>query len=362
MDPTAALLWEAARPAVRPDAVRQTIESGADMARACEAARRHGLGPMLWRALQAAGGVDTGDAALAELQRETDLWRARAQILGREAIALSVEPLMELGIEPVVWKGPALATRYPEPGLRPMSDIDVIVPVDRHPDAIAALQRAGWRSVASHKRQYDTALLHPSAPGFPVEVHFSLDAWRHRPNRLRSEELWARRRPIDLWGVAAYGLAPDDEVVAVAAHAGKPWHGFTRLLWATDLAVLADDADWTAVKERAEIYDCRTVVAVGLLLAARVGASPPWWLTELPAQGARRRAIDEVLDADWPIEMETLNLQARLRYALTDRPSRAGVLFVGEIIDAPRGQRLHQTKVSMRLARRVAHHWPFGKL
>src|SRR5581483_1496930 len=259
-----------------------------------------------------------------------------------------------------IWKGPAVSCRYPDPALRPMSDIDIIVPSTVHAESVAAMEAAEWKVVPSHSGRYDTALSHDGLPGIAVELHFGLEVWQHRANALSSDELWKRRQPAELFGTPVFILADVDEVVALAAHAGKPWHGFTRLLWATDLAVITPEADWGAIRERAMETECKTVVAVALRQAALVGAEPPWWVTELPASGARRRAIDEVLDPDWPIVEETLNLQARLRYALTDRPRRAGTLFIGELLDTPSGRRLEQTKVSFRLATRVARHWPMG--
>ena len=359
VDPTASLLWEAARPVVRPDMVVGAIDAGADAARASALAPAHGLGPMLFRALSAAG---RADEASPSLRSETDLWRAQARVLLPRAVALATEPLLADGLEPVIWKGPALAARYPDPALRPMADMDMILPADQHAPAVAALERAGWRAVKPHGGEhYDTGLVHPSLPGLPIELHFGLNSWRHRPNRLRSDGLWARRQPIELFGSKAFGLAPDDEVVALSAHAGKPYHVFSRLIWATDVVVVSDGVDWGAVRDRAETCGCRTVVAVMLRLAAVLGATPPWWVTELPRSGDRRRAIDEVLDVDWPVTVSTEELdeqmhqlQDRLRYALVDGPARAVALLPGDVADAARGRRARRLLGSVR---RVGRAW-----
>jgi hypothetical protein len=357
VNPTAALLWEAARPAVRPLEVITAIKDGADTSRAARLACSHGLGPMLWRALSESGCVDAlDDAATRDLTNDVGLRRAQTKLLLPKAVALAIEPLTAASLEPVVWKGPAIACRYPEPALRPMADIDMIVPAASHAEAVGVLQHAGWKAIPNHSRDhYDTGLVHPSLPGLPIELHFGLSSWRNRSNRLKSDELWERRRPITLFGTRAFGLSEADEVVAVAAHAGKPFHSFGRLIWATDLAIVAEGVDWRAVRERAIAADCRTVVAVGLRLAARLGADPPWWLVELPESRARRRALDEVLDPDWPadVDEEWFNLHDRLRYALTDRVSRAGILLAGEIIDAPPGKRVERMAETLRRAGRA---------
>jgi hypothetical protein len=236
-----------------------------------------------------------------------------------------------------------------------MADIDVIVPAARHDEAVRALEAAGWTAVPPHSRDhYDTGLVHPTLPGLPLELHFGLSSWRNRPNDLKADDLWARRRPVEILGTPGWGLAPDDEVVAVAAHAGKPFHVFSRLSWATDLAVISEGVEWSAVQRRATETDCKTVVAVGLRLAARLGAEPPWWLVELPESRARRRALDQILDDDWPIGVDDTDLHDRLRYALTDSASRAVVLLAGEIIDATPGTRAHRLASTMRRAGRAA--------
>ena len=51
-----------------------------------------------------------------------------AVLLIPRALALAVRPLTDAGLEPVVFKGPAVAARYPKPGLRPMEDIDLLLP------------------------------------------------------------------------------------------------------------------------------------------------------------------------------------------------------------------------------------------
>ena len=56
-----------------------------------------------------------------------------------------LQALAKAGIDTLVLKGGALATRlYREAGLRPMSDLDVLVPTDRVEAAIGTLRRAGW--------------------------------------------------------------------------------------------------------------------------------------------------------------------------------------------------------------------------
>ncbi|HEY2202564.1 MAG TPA: HAMP domain-containing protein, partial [Solirubrobacteraceae bacterium] len=54
------------------------------------------------------------------LEAAADTFRMEALLLIPRATALAIRPLTDAGLEPVVLKGPAVASRYPEPGLRPM--------------------------------------------------------------------------------------------------------------------------------------------------------------------------------------------------------------------------------------------------
>jgi hypothetical protein len=251
--------------------------------------------------------------------------------------------MLDAGLQPVVFKGPALAGRYPEPGLRPMVDIDVILPAGEHDRGLAALCNGGWEIARLANRQhYDTVLVHDAVPGLCAELHRGLDVWYQRSNRLRGDTLWRRRVAIDCLGTPAFGLRPEDEVVALAAHAGKPYHCFDRLIWTVDLAVVdsaaragGHDLDWDLVWHLARAWRCRTVVTVALAQAARLGVAVPPELTVPVGSAVRRAALAPLLGVDWPVVEHEDGLRNRLRYALVDDWSRRLVLFAGSPAPAP---------------------------
>ena len=154
---TATLLWEACRRDPDPDAVRRALTGGADIGRAVSAAADHRVGPLLWRALDAAGALDALGSQRAVLGGMADAFRMEALLLLPRAVALAVRPLTDGGLEPLVFKGPAVAARYPAPGLRPMEDIDLLLPRRDHRRALAALGEAGWTVArAGGGDHYDT--------------------------------------------------------------------------------------------------------------------------------------------------------------------------------------------------------------
>ncbi len=333
---TATLLWEACRRDPAPAAVRRALDGGADLSRAAVAASEHRVGPLLWRALGAAGAQEALGPVREGLGAAADAYRMEALLLLPRAVALAVGPLTAAGLEPVVFKGPAVADRYPEPGLRPMEDIDLLLPRSDHPRALAALEAAGWRVTRpAGEDLYDSVLAHPEVPSLFVELHYALEGASQRVTALNADALWARRRRIDCAGTPAFGLAPADELVVLAAHAGKPHHGFVRLVWTADLAMVVGDAaargapvDWQAVHDVAQAGRCLTVVAAALVMARRAGVEAPPELFPLPRRGWRGDAIDRLLSVTWPLDhLELPGYQ--LNYALTDAaPERVKILLV----------------------------------
>ena len=336
IEPTSKLLWEACRRVPDVGAVQRALAGGADLSLAVAASAEHRIGPLLWRSLGAAGRRDALGSEHAALGGMAEATRMEALLLIPRAVHLAVDPLAGAGLEPVIFKGPAVAARYPEPGLRPMEDIDVLLPSADHGRALTALGAAGWQVARpAGGDRYDTVLSHPDVPSLYLELHYGFEGTSQRVTALDPTELWARRQPLDCAGTSAFGLRPADELVVLAAHAGKPHHGFVRLVWIADLAMIVGDAtargipiDWERVHAVAEEARCVTVVGAALALARRTGVDAPSELFPLPARGRRGDALGHLLSLSWPLNH--LDLPGyELSYALTDAPAqRIKILLV----------------------------------
>jgi hypothetical protein len=336
LEPTATLLWEACRPDPDPAAVRRALAGGADVVLAVEAAEEHRIGPLLWRALEAADALDALGPGRAALGGSANAFAMEAMLLIPRAVGLAVRPLTEAGLEPVVFKGPAVAARYPKPGLRPMEDIDMLLPRADHARALSALRAAGWEVARDpNSDQYDTVLSHGEVPSLALELHYGLEAASLRVTRLDAGALWALRRPMDIAGTPAFVLPQAEELVVLAAHAGKPHHSFVRLMWVADLAMVVHDAaargtpvDWREVRAVAGANRCLTVTSAALALARRAGVDAPADLFPLPTRGWRGAAMRQLLSVTWPLTH--LELPGyHLSYALADEPAqRVKILLV----------------------------------
>jgi Uncharacterised nucleotidyltransferase len=334
---TAALLWEACRRAPDPVAVRRALDGGADLAWAVRAASDQRIGGLLWRALGAAGALGALGPDRVTLGDMADAFKMEALLLLPRAVALAVRPLTDAGLEPVVFKGPAVAARYSEPGLRPMDDIDLLLPRADHQRALNALDGADWRQVvrSGGDEHYDTLLAHRDVPSFLLEVHYALETSSERTTALNSESLWARRQPLDCAGTPAFGLPPAEELVVLAAHAGKPHHRFVRLVWMADLAMIVGHAqehgsaiDWDRVRDVARDARCLPVVGAALAMAGRAGLDAPLGLFPLPSRGPRGDAMRQLLSITWPLTQLDLT-DYQFNYALTQgRARRSRMLFL----------------------------------
>ena len=326
---TAALLWEACRRYPRADSVVEAISNRAEMPRAVEAAVIHRIGPLLWRAVDTAGELDALGEAKQNLGALADVHRMEALILLPRAVSMALRPLIDGGLEPVVLKGPIVAARYPEPGLRPMDDIDLLLPERQHAEALRILGNAGWKVVRRAARDhYDTVLTHEKVPFLCLELHYGLEASYERTTSLDPLALWQRRIPVDCLGTPGFGLPLPEEIVVLAAHAGKPFHGFSRLLWIADLSMvigysheLGSELDWERVRSVAGDGGCTTVVAAALALARNAGVVVPPDLMRMPDRGWRAAALACLVDTSWPLAASDVPT-FHLRYALVDGWSR----------------------------------------
>lgn len=344
---TARLLWEACRRSPDPRVVSQALEGGADLHRAASVALQQRTAALLWRALRLAGMANAQAPEQQAIAKYSEILQAEALLFHPRAVSLAIQPLLGAGLEPVVMKGPAVAARYAAPGLRPMEDIDLLLPIQQHRSALGALASAGWevrRGAGRHR--YDTLLGHPEVPWLALELHYGFEARYEQVTTLNPDRMWSHRIPIDCLGTPAFGLSLTDELVVLAVHAGKPFHGFERLMWIADLAMVIGDAeangaavDWEQVRHVADEGQCRTRVSAALTLARHAGVSAPPELFGLPAVGWRGVAMAAIVDPEWPLRLNEIST-FHLRYALTDSRRFRTALVAGIGRGLPNSERV----------------------
>jgi hypothetical protein len=154
-------------------------------------------------------------------------------------------------------KGVPLAVlHYRDLGLRPMSDVDLLVEPDDAPRAMAALDRAAWRAKELRAdvvaRSAATPYRSPDG-GCTLDLHWRLEPWVARNRRDRDRELWGGASPFDLRGQPLLTPAPHDLMLHVVLHAFRSdWRRITR--WVPDVVILLRSSaavfDWDALLDR----------------------------------------------------------------------------------------------------------------
>lgn len=239
--------------------------------------------------------------------------RARLHALGLVARAAELIAVMSAhGVPVIVLKGVSLATRYYRDfGLRTMSDVDVLVPPEAVPEALAVLHQRGfapteaipadaWPPTATTVNLASRAIVH--GVGFRDPRGLELDLhWAALPTncaRTCDARFWERKVPLTLAGSPlAFALCPEHELVHAIVH-GLRWNETPSYRWVADaMTVLAATSiDWDEVEREARSRRVSMTVALGLtLLSERFAAAVP------------RATIDALWEAIGPVD--------RLRHA-----------------------------------------------
>ena len=241
-------------------------------------ALRHKIAPLLHRALQSGGALvglpDHMRARLEEERRATALDNLRNYGQFRRVALV----LREQGIPVIALKGLHLAELvYRDISLRPMSDLDILVPHSQINHAVATLLTLDFELNSGLSSGYDVGLTHRRL-GILVEVHWTL-AQPTEPYTPPIEDIWRLAAPARLADADAHVMSPEFLLLHVCSHLA--YHH----LFAFDLRALCDIAeivhaypalDWAAVVDQGRRHGWGRGVAATLRLARdHLGAAVP---------------------------------------------------------------------------------------
>lgn len=207
------------------------------------------------------------------------------QLLFRHASA-AIALLEARGIETLVTKGASFALlAYGDVGVRPMDDVDVLVPLERTREAIEVLGEAGWKP--EHADPIAWTEVHHSL-GFAGPAGGNLDLhWFALWQPAREEALWVASGPLELAGVATRAPCPADQLLLACVH-GTPWSPLPPFRWVADalttIRAAGEALDWHRVVAEAERRQL-TVATSAALTYLRDEFDAP-----IPAEGLERLA------------------------------------------------------------------------
>lgn len=191
-------------------------------------------------------------------------WSHNQLIFKRAAEAIAV--LEGAGIETLVTKGASLALlSYGDVGVRPMDDVDVLVPIERTTEAIETLSGAGWSP--DHDDPPAWTEVHHSL-GFAGPESGNVDLhWFSLWQPAGDGELWRASVPLELAGAATRAPCPADQLLLACVH-GTPWSPLPPFRWIADAVTVIRSAgeqlDWDRLVAEAERRQLTVAVAAAL--------------------------------------------------------------------------------------------------
>lgn len=231
-------------PALASLALGDGIVPAVDHARLVEAAAYHRLGAHLLVAVRE-GRAAVAPALLAELERHE--WG----LVLRSALHLTALPGLAAAIRgrcqaaPIVLKGPDAASLYPRRSLRAFGDLDLLVPREVLPAAVAAVEALGYEPLVELRpgfgalHGHDVRLVRRTERGdIGVELHWRVGDDRCSAALDHPHLVRAALAPDGATGALCPG--PADRLLVFAVHFLSDRK--RRLVWANDLRLAALDA------------------------------------------------------------------------------------------------------------------------
>jgi hypothetical protein len=163
------------------------------------------------------------------------------------------------GIPTMVLKGAALSVlHYRDKGIRPMSDFDILIPVDLARQVVGRLQRDGWSPVTYHPRVSQNAYFYRHIHGMSLthREHGDLDLHWHVLHaatfRGADRAFWDHSVPLTLNTIVTRALNPTDQLLHGCVHGFAANH-VVPIRWIADaLTILrTSQVDWSRLVELA---------------------------------------------------------------------------------------------------------------
>ncbi|MGC9334415.1 MAG: nucleotidyltransferase domain-containing protein, partial [Anaerolineae bacterium] len=223
-------LLACARSQPEPEGLEPLLRAGLDWDHFLDLGAYHKLLPLAYARLRELGGDRVPPKVMAQLQG--NYYANLAHIVRLQAsLAQIVTALQAAGLQPIVLKGGALAgTVYPDPGLRPMGDLDLLVPTADMARAGTALVALGFRLSAglparmvAFQQRLGGGLEYLCRGDFGltrVDLQHDLvgvDLCRHA-FAIEPGALWAAARPLALEHGQALQLSAEDTLIHLCLH------------------------------------------------------------------------------------------------------------------------------------------------
>lgn len=266
-------------PAADAEHIRNLLSAKIDWNLLLDLAEEHSVQGVLAKRLQEAGFARVPNEAREKLQTRTRAQHVFALSLIAELFRV-LDDFSAAGIETVVIKGPVTSlVAHGDTAMRSFADVDLLLLQRDIPLASRRMQEQGFAADV-----HDAAIRAGKIPGEyvfkrpdtnrMVEIHTE-QTFRYYPKGMPIEDLFRRKRMLQLEGREVPALSLADEVIFHCVHGSKDF--WERLMWICDMAGFVEhhpEIDWQASWRMAAETGSQRMLAVGTLLAARVLGTP----------------------------------------------------------------------------------------
>lgn len=163
-----------------------------------------------------------------------------------------VEEMQLKGVNPLLLKGAGLSHGYyPEPGLRPMSDIDILISHESKPDADHVLKHLDWLpevgviDVGDGEFEHSAQYIQAEKAWSEVDLHVHVLSKCYHPEIDRW--FFSRIEWFEFYGLRVRRLAPTAMLAHVLLH-GLRYQSSTPIRWVVDASLIistrGSDIDW----------------------------------------------------------------------------------------------------------------------
>jgi hypothetical protein len=192
----------------------------------------------------------------------------------------------------VALKGVCFAlTIYPDPGLRPMVDLDLLVPASKASEAVRIAKSSGYVDALPEASpglgellDHEVCLKKMAVPFTTLELHHSLVAEKSFTYAVPVDWFWSQTEPMEAFSSERRienlrMLTPTAQVLYACAHAMLQ-HGArnTSLRWYYDLdrliRIYAGRMDWDLLLSQARIFEWSSAASAALAQTTALFGTP----------------------------------------------------------------------------------------
>ena len=324
----------------------ELAEQELDWSAVLDLSSRHGVSPLLDDVLQNAE-IDAPHSITQQL-REQCKTRALKNLDHVGQLHRIIRRLRDENIPVMAYKGPVVGhVGYTKLGQRWFNDLDLLISPARILDARDVLREIGFTQVnlvgVPPERLVEDPIFR-----WGGEFHFTKDSaipveLRHQfvgknaDDQRTFYDLWDSRTSYTIANKEIPALSPEDRMVVLLAHGTK--HGWNRLSWICDIALLSQQAiDWDDVLEKSEKYGWKNAILLGLAVTAE--------FTDIELPASIRQAISSTPRAyigcfmiqrayQYPVKYTEMDTQAPFSILYLNRSKKESVREAVDIAISP---------------------------